>query len=638
MQSPDLNRRTFLETSLKASLALAPAVMLSSHTLEALAVTPGKQIFSILHTNDMHSNVVGVGPLRDYTPLKLGDDQTKGGYARLGALIAQRRAELGQLGPVLVLDAGDFSMGTAVAAACRELGAELQLMAAMGYDATTFGNHEFDLGPDGLGQAIKRAAETGNIPAIVVTNSDVSADSERLTDLQAMAQRGVLQPYRVIERGGLRFGLVGIIGYDAFKYAADVGAVTFGGPIETARAVAQRLKRQDKVDVVIALSHGGVVKRPDGQFGQGEDLNLLEAIPELDVVIGGHTHSELREPLLVDHRPVVQAGKYGEHLGELVLSLEEGRVTVESYRLIPVDDQIQGDPAIQAKVESFLQQSGEITFAPRGYATSQPLVMITEDWPMDYADIESGTPLANVVTDALRLATNSQIAFTANGAIRAGLTQGNTGVQTVYDIFALAPLGNGIVDPTAGSAMVKGYFTAAEIKNILEFLLIDDPNHPGEYYPRTSGLRFYYDPSRPRFDQVTALELGNLDDGYTPLDLAAPTLYSFATSLYLGSILVYIPQLSKGALPLQPKKADGSPLTRKDEAIVDPRESTSPYVLPATTHLNADLAAINAASREIKEWQAIMDYLVSLPTKHSDGLSILVKDDSAREVRGIQAH
>lgn len=636
MQSPDLKRRTFLATSLKVSLAVAPAVMLSSHTLEALAATPGKHVFSILHTNDMHSNVVGVGPLQDYTPLKLGDDQTKGGYARLGALIAQRRAELGQLGPVLVLDAGDFSMGTAVAAACRELGAELQLMAQMGYDATTLGNHEFDLGPDGLGKAIQQAAEAGDIPAIVVTNSDVSAESQRLTDLQALAQRGILRPYQIIERGGLRFGLVGIIGYDAFKYAADVGEVTFGDPIETAKAVAQRLKREEKVDVVIALSHGGVVKRPDGSL-QGEDLNLLEAIPELDVVIGGHTHSELREPILVGHRPVVQTGKYGEHLGELVLSLEEGRVTVESYRLIPVDDQISGDPAIQAKVEGFLKQSGDITFAPRGYATTQPLVMITEDWPMDYADIESGTPLANVVTDALRFATNSQIAFTANGAIRAGLTQGKTGVQTVYDVFALAPLGNGIVDPTAGSAMVKGYFTAAELKNILEFLLIDDPNHPGEYYPRTSGLRFYYDPRRPRFDQVTALELGNLDDGYIPLDLTAPTLYSFATSLYVGSILVYIPQLSKGALTLQPKKADGSPLTTKAEAVVDPRDSTSPYVLPATTHLNADLAAINAASREIKEWQAIMDYLVNLPTKTPDGLSILVKDDRAKEVRGVKA-
>jgi 5'-nucleotidase len=633
MQSPDLNRRTFLKTS----LVVAPAVMFSFNALEALAATSDKQIFSILHTNDMHSNVVGVGPLRDYTPLSLGDDHTRGGYARLGALIAQRRAELERLGPVLVLDAGDFSMGTAVAAACRELGAELQLMAQMGYDATTFGNHEFDLGPDGLGKAIKQAAHAGDVPAIIVTNSDVSADSDRLTDLQTMAQRGVLQPYRVIERRGLRFGLVGIIGYDAFKYSTDPGEIVFGDPIETAKAAVQRLKQEEKVDVAIALSHGGVVKRPDGQFGQGEDLNLLEAIPELDVVIGGHTHSELQEPLFVDRRPVVQAGKYGEHLGELVLSLEHGRVQVESYRLIPVDDHVQGDPAIQNRVDRFLQQAGEVTFAPRGYATTQPLVVISEDWPMDYADIDSGTPLANVVTDALRLATNSQIAFTANGAIRAGLTKGKTGVQTVYDIFALAPLGNGIVDPTAGSALVKGYFTAAELKNILEFLLIDDPNHPGEYYPRTSGLRFYYDPSRPRFDQITNLELGNLDDGYAPLDLEAPTLYSFATSLYVGSILVYIPQLSKGTLPLQPKMADGSPLTRKAEAIVDPRESTSPYVLPTTTHLNADLAAINAASREIKEWQAIMDYLVSLPNKTPDGISALVKDTRVREVRGIQS-
>ncbi|WP_044151397.1 bifunctional metallophosphatase/5'-nucleotidase [Leptolyngbya iicbica] len=614
---------------------MTPTVMLSFNALEALAATPGKQIFSILHTNDMHSNVVGVGPFQDYTPFSLGDDQTRGGYARLGALIAQRKAALEQLGPVLVLDAGDFSMGTAVAAACRELGAELQLMAQMGYDATTLGNHEFDLGPDGLGQAIKQAAQAGDIPTVLVTNTDVSADSDRLADLQAMAERGVLQPDQIIERGGLRFGLVGIIGYDAFKYATDPGEVTFSDPIETARAAVQRLKQAEKVDVAIALSHGGVVKRPDGQFGQGEDLNLLKAIPELDVVIGGHTHSELREPLFVDHRPVVQTGKYGEHLGELVLSLEQGQVQVESYRLIPVDDYIQGDPVIQTQVERFLQQAGAVTFAPRGYATTQPLVVIAEDWPMDYADIESGTPLANVVTDALRQATGSQIGFTANGAIRAGLAKGKTGVQTVYDIFALAPLGNGIVDATAGSALVKGYFTAAELKNILEFLLMDDPNHPGEYYPRTSGLRFYYDPSRPRFDQVTALELGNLDDGYAPLDLEAPTLYSFATSLYMGSILVYIPQLTQGALPLQPKQADGSPLTRKVEAIVDPRASTSPYVLPTTTQLNADLAAIAPTSREIKEWQAIMDYLVSLPDKTADGISRLVKNDRAREVRGL---
>ncbi len=105
--------------------------------LDALAGSPpgrGRRVVSILHTNAMHSNLVGVGPLRDYSPLRTGNDATKGSYARLAALIAERRRELEQLGPVLVLDGGDFSMGTAVAAACRELG------------------------PDGLGQAIGRPA------------------------------------------------------------------------------------------------------------------------------------------------------------------------------------------------------------------------------------------------------------------------------------------------------------------------------------------------------------------------------------------------------------------------------------------------------------------------------------------------
>ncbi|NEQ42417.1 MAG: bifunctional metallophosphatase/5'-nucleotidase [Leptolyngbya sp. SIOISBB] len=626
-----LSRRAFVTTTLIA----APTAMFSFRHLAALAATSGKQLFSILHTNDMHSNVVGVGPLRDYSPLTLGDDQTKGGYARLGALIAQRKAELEQLGPVLVLDAGDYSMGTAVAAACRELGAELQLMQQMGYDATTFGNHEFDLGPDSLGQAIKQAANAGDVPAVIITNSDVSAESDRLNDLQEMAQRKVLKPNLIIERGGLRFGLVGIIGYDAFKYAADPGAVTFSDPIETAKAAIQKLKQEDQVDVAIALSHGGVIKGPNGQFDQGEDLNLLEAIPDLDIVIGGHTHTELTAPLFSGSRPAVQTGKYGENLGELVLSVANGQVKVESYRLIPIDDQIPGDPEIQARVEDFLQRSGDAVFASRGYQTTQPLVAISEDWPMNYADIVSGTPLANVVTDALRLATGSQVALTANGIIRAGLDKGNHGIQTVYDIFALAPLGSGIVDPIAGSALVQSYFTAAELKNILEFLLIDDPNHPGEFFPRVSGLRFYYDPRRPRFDQVIALELGNLKDGYAAIELQGSTLYSFATSLYLGSIIVAIPQITKGALSLQPKQADGSPLTNRTEAIADPRDSTSPYVLPAGTDLDTAIAATDNAQQEIKEWQAIMDYLAHLPTKTPDGISVLEKDPATQEVRAI---
>jgi hypothetical protein len=108
----------------------------------------GKKI-TILHTNDMHSAFIGMGPAADYTPFTLNDDKTRGGYARLAALLATRREARSAQGPVLTLDAGDYSMGTPFAAASRELGGELQLMGRMGYDATTVGNHD-RLGTDRL--------------------------------------------------------------------------------------------------------------------------------------------------------------------------------------------------------------------------------------------------------------------------------------------------------------------------------------------------------------------------------------------------------------------------------------------------------------------------------------------------------
>ncbi len=618
---------------------MTTAAIASLDALKAEAATPSKQVFTILHTNDMHSNLIGLSPFSDYTPMSLNDDVTRGGYSRLGTLIAQRKQELGQLGPVLVLDAGDFSMGTAVAAATRELGAELQLMARMGYDATTFGNHEFDLGPDGLGSAIAKAAAAGFVPAVVVSNTNLGADEPRLATLKQLAAEKILRPYQVIERGGLRFGIIGLIGYDAFKYASDPGGVTFDDPIATAQKTADLLRHQEKVDVVIVLSHGGVIKAKDGQSYVGEDFNLLNTVPGIDIVVGGHTHTALTQPVLVNGRPVVQTGRYAENLGELVISIDSGKVKVESYRLIPVEDTIIGDRTIQQEVDRFLKKSSQIVFASRGYSVTQPLAVVSEDWPMNYSDIESGTPLANLVTDSFRQASGADIAFTANGTIRAALIKGNSGIQTVYDVFALAPLGSGIVDPTAGSAMVQAYFTGLELKSMLEFFLIDDPNHPGEFFPRVSGMRLFYDPSRPKFAQITAIELGDLDRGYSPIDLAegASRLYSFTCSLFLGIIIAALPRLSKGAVQLTPKRADGTPIKTRTDAVLDPQSSSGPYVIPSSGgSIETDSAVTSSAQKEVKEWQAIMDYLVSLPHKNKDGISVLEKSNRNREIRAIK--
>ena len=527
-----------------------------------------------------------MAPALDYTPFTLNDDATRGGFARLATLIAKRKAAREDQGPVLVLDAGDYSMGTAFAAATRETGCELQLLSRMGCDVTTFGNHDFDLGPDGTAQAIAVAAKAGRVPAVVASNTDFTANDATLAGLQRLAKDAVIRRYFVIERGGMRFGIFGLLGKEAQFYTGGAGAVTFADPIETAREMVKLLRETEKVDVVIALSHGGVEKGKDGRFTDGEDVRLPMAVPGIDVVIGAHSHTELHEAIIVNGRtPVVQTGKYGENLGELVITLDDGKLTVESYQLHPIDDTIAGDRAIADEIDKFKKTVSEVAFASRGYSIDQPLAVVPRDIPNTFTDIAASTLLANLCTDAFRNATKADIGFTANGMMRAGLTRGKSGVQTVYDVFAVAPLGAGVVDPTAGSTLVTGYFTGEELKHLLEFFLVDNPAHPGEYFPRASGMRFRYDPSRPKFDVVTAIEMGDLDRGYRAIDITGKDerLYSLTCPLMLGQIVVAIPKYTKGKLALVPKNKEGQPLKSKVEALNDPRSDTPDLLPPAGT-------------------------------------------------------
>ncbi len=596
--------------------------------------------FTILHTNDMHASFIGMAPSADYTPFTLNDDTTRGGYARLASLIAHRSAARQDQGPVLVLDAGDYSMGTAFSAATRETGAELHLMGKMGYDATTLGNHEFDLGPDGLGQSIGAAVKAGRIPAVLAANTSFAGSDPSLVDLQALTRKGVIRRYTVIERGGLRFGIFGVLGKEAMIYTSG-GATSFADPTTAATEVVKILREAEKVDVVIALSHGGVERGPDGSFVAGEDVQLARVVPGIDVVISGHSHTELNEAIVVNGRtPVVQTGKESNNLGELVLALDGNTLTVSSYRLLPIDDSILGDRAIGKEIEQLKKSVSAAAFASRGYSLDQPLAIAPRDLPNTFTDIAAGTLLANLVTDSFRFATKADIGFTANGMMRAGLLRGKTGVVTVYDVFAVAPLGSGVVDPTPGSTLVTGYFNAQDLKNLLEFLLIDNPAHPGEYFPRASGMRFRYDLTRPKFDVVTAIELGDLDRGYKPIDISGKDvrLYSLSCPLMLGPIIVAIPRYTQGKLALVPKKKDGTALTSRVEALELPRENPG-YLLPppGTTDLESVARGVGKdAGREIKEWQAIMDHIRRLPVTVKGELPVIPVDERAAEVRAIR--
>jgi 5'-nucleotidase/UDP-sugar diphosphatase len=224
--------------------------------------------------------------------------------------------------------------------------------------------------------------------------------------------------------------------------------------------------------------------------------------------------------------------------------------------------------------------------------------------------------------------------------MRAGFTRGKSGVQTVYDVFAVAPLGAGVVDTTPGSTLVTGYFTGQELKHLLEFFLVDSPAHPGEYFPRASGMRFRYDSSRPQFDVVTAIEMGDLDRGYRAIDISGKDerLYSLTCPLMLAMILVAIPKYTKGKLTLVPKNKEGQPLKSKIEALDDPRRDTPDLLAPAGAMDQTSVATApgKGAVREVKEWQAIMDHLRALPVKSPGELPMIPVDERAAEVRAIK--
>ncbi len=445
----------------------------------------------------------------------------------------------------------------------------------------------------------------------------------------------------MIERGGIRFGIFGVIGKEAIIYT-NGGAVSFSDDIEAAREMVKVLRETEKVDVVIALSHGGVEKGKDGRYTEGDDVRLAEAVPGIDVVISGHSHTELQEAIIVNGRtPVVQTGKEGKNLGELVITLDGGKLTVESYRLYPIDDTIAGDRTIADEIEKLKKGVTAAVFASRGYSIDQPLCRDhRRTCPTRSLDCRRQHAPRQPRHRRLQKRHESGHRIQRQRADAHRPDPGKVRRETVYDVFAVAPLGFGVVDTTAGSALVTGYFTGRELKNLLEFFLVDNPTHPGEFFPRASGMRFRYDMSRPQFDAVTAIELGDLDRGYSAIDITGKDerLYSLTCPLMLGVFVVAIPKVTKGKLALVAKNKAGQPLKSRVEALDVPRENSG-YLLPPPGKMDKGSVATGTgkdAVSEIKEWQAIMDYLRSLPVKNKGELPTIPVDERCRRGPGDQ--
>jgi 5'-nucleotidase len=293
-----MKRRDFIEKTAASTALLGLGLSLSS--FESAEV---KQI-TILHTNDVHSHI-------DPFPMDDPRNPNMGGVARRAALIEKIRQETPN---VLLLDAGDIFQGTPY---FNYYGGELEfkLMSMMKYDLSTIGNHDFDNGVDGL---------TAQMPH--ATFEFVSANY----DFKNTSMAAFVKPYKIFNKNGIKIGVFGLgIELEGLVDKKMYKETVYNNPVETAQDIVRILKKEQKCDLVICLSHLGY-KYNKEDADKISDLKLAALTKDIDLIIGGHTHTFLDKPTIVkniDGNEVLvnQVGCYGINLGRIDFYLDNNK-------------------------------------------------------------------------------------------------------------------------------------------------------------------------------------------------------------------------------------------------------------------------------------------------------------------------
>ena len=546
------------------------------------AADESKQNVTILFTHDLHSHLL---------PSAEDDGGEFGGYARLMTVISQQKS----LYPNAVLvDAGDFAMGSLFQSAYATSAIELRMMGAMGYDVTTFGNHEFDYLPQGLVSMLNAAVKSGDrLPQIVDANYLPDVKGDDLIDpavyMQALRDYGV-KDYTIVERNGVYFAVFGIVGFDADECAPNSGMI-MAAPVETAQktvdeAVSYCKEAYGAEPVVICLSHSGT------SGGEGEDYELAKAVNGIDVIISGHTHTTLTDPIVVNNTYIVSAGEYGKNLGVVQLTLDEnGNSKLVDYKLIPVDETVPADSRVAAMVENF-KINVENDYLSK-YNVTFDEVLVKNSYKFDsvkevYAT-QHESALCNIFSDAYKKAVEDatgetvDMAVTAAGVIRETLPVGDV---TVSDVFNAASLGVG----TEGE-IVSVYLTGKELKSVME---IDASVQPlmSNAQLFCSGVEYSFNTNRMLFNKVDYSMLRRNDGTLEEID--DEKLYHVVTGMYCGEMLGSVEKTSFGLISIIPKDKNGNPINM---------EKLAEYVVKDSNGI------------PVKEWYAIASYLQGMGGK-----------------------
>lgn len=539
---------------------------------------------TVLFTHDLHSH---------FLPQTAADGGESGGYARLATVLRQERA---QHPDALTLDGGDFSIGSLIQTLYTSKAPELRTMGALGYDATTAGNHEFDHEGLGFARMLTAARTSGDtVPALLMANYKPSDDNPDQLDIQrAMSAYGV-KDYMLLERGGVTYGIFGLMGTDSDDCAPTSG-FTLEDPIEAAKRCVKALEEQG-AQFIICLSHGGT----NVKESKSEDQQLAQKVDGIDLIISGHTHTTLTEPIVEGDTYIVSAGPYCENLGSITLEwTEAGEKTLKDYHLTPIDETVAEDQTIATLVEGWKNQVSSSYLASYGLSYDQVLTTSNYDLPKPQNKDRVDNALGNLVADAYHWASTTlvedapdveTVAVVADGVLRASLYKGNITTSQAFDVLSMG-VGE---DGKSGYPLVSCYLTGKELKAVMEVDASVSPIMTGtQLY--MSGAQYSFNTHRLIFNRVTGAQLEEpayaVNFGSQSLSkLENDKLYRVVSGMYSAQMLGTVKDKSFGILSIVPKDENGQPITDFSTRILRDKNGN-----------------------EIKEWYALAAYLQNFGT------------------------
>ena len=560
----------------------------------AASDTSGSQKTDILFLHDTHSH------LDSFITMENGETATVGGFAKIKTLIQEAKAGNPD---TLVLDAGDFSMGTLVQTIYDTEAAELRMLGALECDVTTLGNHEFDYRSAGLAGTLNAAKESNDpVPAMVLCNIDwETMEAEGLTEDQQLLKDAFesygMKDYVVLDKGDVRIAVLGVFGVDSLA-CAPTCVLKFRDASEAAAETVAEIKANENVDMIVCVSHSGT----DNDESKSEDEILANKVPEIDLIISGHTHTTLTEPIRHGDTYIVSCGEYGKNLGSLSLTRkEDGRWEMDSYRLIPITPAIASDDSTQKKIDSFMEIVDSAYLSSFGYTRDRILAQNDVEFATsaDLYNIHTEHNLGNILSDAFLYAVSNaetgdnhpvSFAVVPSGCVRDTLPTGDITVEDVFNAYSLGIGSDGI----PGYPLISVYLTGEEVKTVAEIdASVSDLMPSARLY--ISGINYSFNPHRIILNKTT--------DCYIPMsdgsreEIQDDKLYRVVCDLYSGQMLGATTDVSFGLLSIQPKFADGTPIENIEDVI------------------------IHSDGQEIKAWAAIAMYLESLEDTDGDGIA-----------------